>query len=77
MQNGIEYKKSGEILNFIVEIADPCYSTTIDLTKVIPNQTPFYELGSNADVQTYNYGNIVKTETPIITCPDLIYEVVM
>ena len=47
------------------------------MSKVIPSLTPSYMLGDTADIQTYTYTNIIKTVTPGVTCPDLIFDVTM
>ena len=47
------------------------------MSDVIPSLTPSYVLRAPANIQTYNYGNIIKTISPSINCPKLIYDVVM
>ena len=60
-------------MEFTVTIIDPCSSTTISLTDVVPNLAPSYTLGNTANDLEFDTSKTNDGTDGTIICPDFIY----
>lgn len=68
---GVQMDAANEVAQFQVEITDPCFSATIDLsTGVVPDLAPVYTIGAAADdVQLFAFAS--ADYGLALTCPAL------
>ena len=46
-----------------VTVLDLCLIATIDLSTVVPSTSVLYTIGDSADVQTFNFANVIVSES--------------
>ena len=71
-EGGTNQNNGGEQMQFAVDMTDPCFTATIDLSSsVVPISSASYIIGDAADVLQFDFSNI--DDGVAIACPALTY----